>query len=194
MTNKTIIYCRLSTNKQDVWMAVQVSALRSYCNIKQWNNIEIVKEVESGKGICKRDGLKNILNLIQNWAVWRVLIYKLDRLGRKLKDILEIIELLKEHGVDFVSLSENFDTSTPAWIAFLQITWVFAEFERNMISTRTKEALQEKKKQGVKLWKPSIITKELTERVREMRYKRYTWAKISYELGVNYRTAKKAIK
>lgn len=77
-----------------------------------------------------------------------LVVWKLDRLGRTLAGVLEMIEQLNRDGINLVSLTEQFDTTTPMGRAFLQIALVFAELERNMISERTKAGMAAAKAEG----------------------------------------------
>ncbi len=106
---------------------------------------------------------------------------------------MEIVDIFNKYNVDFVSLNESFDTSTPSGMAFLQITGVFAELERSMISQRTKEALREKKNQGVILGQPTKINKKLKDNIISMRRGRKSWKCICKSLNISFVTAKKCL-
>ncbi len=75
----------------------------------------------------------------------------MDRLARKTSTLLRTIEELKEHKVEFISIKENIDTSTPSGILFYQMISVFSEYELNSLKMRTIEGLQRAKAQGKKL-------------------------------------------
>ena len=77
-----------------------------------------------------------------------VVVWKLDRLGRSLKDLIEIIDGFKAHGVHFKSLSENIDTSSPTGELVFHIIGAMAQFERNLISERTKAGLAAARARG----------------------------------------------
>ena len=192
---KTIIYTRTSTATQDISLAVQADACINYCKAKGWTNYRVIEEKESAKTM-NRPFFNQILEMVEAGKVERLIVFKLDRLSRRLKHIIELVEHFKEKGVEFVSIQENFDTSTPQGMAFLQITGVFAELERNMISERTRLALAQRKKEGVQLGRPlgnyEYHTKRhrLAARVRSMRKGRKMWKDICEELNINFRTAK----
>ncbi|QFP78623.1 recombinase family protein [Deinococcus sp. AJ005] len=77
-----------------------------------------------------------------------VIVWKLDRLSRSLKDVLHLMELLSERGVGFRSLTEAIDTTTPAGRMMMQMVGAFAEFERAMIRERTKAGLEQARLEG----------------------------------------------
>ena len=77
-----------------------------------------------------------------------VVVWKLDRLSRSLKDVLLVMEKIEKAGADFQSLTETIDTSTPAGRMMMQIVGSFAEFERAMLKERTKSGLDSARKEG----------------------------------------------
>ncbi|MEM9717333.1 MAG: recombinase family protein [Pseudomonadota bacterium] len=133
-------YARVSTDDQD--MALQIAALTKHGIPESL----IFSEHASGKTM-KRKGLQDLVKRFLRDGDTLV-VWKLDRLGRDLKSVLEIIEQLDRRNIEFISLTESFDTSTPMGKAFMQIALVFAELERNMISERTKVGMAAKKAAG----------------------------------------------
>jgi len=90
-----------------------------------------------------------------------VVIQKLDRLGRSMIHLLELMERFKQTKVEFVSLSESFDTTTPHGTMMFTMLGAFAQFERDMIAERTRSALRFKKSQGQELGPPRKLNPEL---------------------------------
>jgi len=127
-------YARVSTDDQD--MALQIAALEKY----PVNHI--FSEHASGKSM-ERKSLKRLVKVMRTGDT--LVVWKLDRLGRTLTGVLEMIEGLNRDGINLVSLTESFDTTSPMGKAFLQIALVFAELERNMISERTKAGMAARK-------------------------------------------------
>jgi DNA invertase Pin-like site-specific DNA recombinase len=111
------------------------------------NELELVGIIEdagkSGKTM-KRDGIQEVLSLIDKKQVRAIVVYKLDRLSRSVIDTLTLIESFEKRGVAFHSLNEKIDTSTAMGRFFLNITASLAQMERDQISERTKDALQSK--------------------------------------------------
>src|ERR1700678_1570149 len=123
-------YARVSTDDQDT--AVQVAALKSAgCE-------RIYKEKASG-GRWDRPELHRLLDQLRKGDV--LVVWKLDRLSRSLRDVLTIMERLGEAGAGFRSLTEAIDTTTPAGRMMMQMVGAFAEFERAMIRERTSAGL-----------------------------------------------------
>lgn len=142
MTKKTkvAIYVRVSTQeqaKEGYSIHEQIDRLTKYCEAHSWEVYKVYTDPRFSGGDTNRPGLQAMLKDIKRGRVNKVIVYKLDRLSRSQKDTLNLIEdeFLKT-GVDFVSMSENFDTSTPFGRAIVGILAVFAQLEREQIKER----------------------------------------------------------
>ena len=132
-------YARVSTNDQDT--AAQVAALQAAgCE-------RIYREKASG-GRWDRPELHRLLDQLRKGDV--LVVWKLDRLSRSLRDVLMIMERLGEAKAGFRSLTEAIDTTTPAGRMLMQMVGAFAEFERAMIRERTKAGLESARARGRK--------------------------------------------
>ena len=108
--------------------------------------VEKVFEETASGGRWDRPILHNMLDQLREGDI--VIVWKLDRLSRSLKDLLVIIERIKKAGAGFKSLTESIDTTTPAGRMMMQMVGSFAEFEREMIRERTKAGLEAARKEG----------------------------------------------
>lgn len=147
---KVIGYIRVSTEEQSrgYGLDVQREKILTYCNLYGLGNVEIISDKLTGKTL-DRPGLQELLEEVRADNVEKVIVFKADRLTRKLRDLLGIIEdEFEPNDVAFVSVSEQFDTSTPTGKAFLQMLGTFAELERNTIVYRTTSGRVEKAKRG----------------------------------------------
>jgi DNA invertase Pin-like site-specific DNA recombinase len=130
-------YARVSTNDQET--AVQVAALKAAgCE-------RIFREKASG-GRWDRPELHRLLDHLRKGDV--LVVWKLDRLSRSLRDVLTIMERLGESKAGFRSLTEAIDTTTPAGRMMMQMVGAFAEFERAMLRERTKAGLDSARREG----------------------------------------------
>src|SRR5580693_5305208 len=130
-------YARVSTNEQDT--AAQVSALKSTgCE-------KIFRDKASG-GRWDRPELHRLLDQLRKGDV--LVVWRLDRLSRSLRDVLVIMERLGEAKAGFRSLTEAIDTTTPAGRMMMQMVGAFAEFERAMLRERTKAGLDSARREG----------------------------------------------
>lgn len=152
MYEKVALYARCSTSDQNT--ETQLIALREYCSRM---NYKITKEYIdngfSGK-TDKRPEFEHLLGDIRGNNIDCVLVYKLDRIGRSLKHLLNLFEEFKNIGVEFISLTQNINTNTPEGKMFWQMLGVFAEYERELIVNRTLAGLDRVRKQGKILGRP----------------------------------------
>ncbi|MHC1585763.1 MAG: recombinase family protein [Candidatus Syntropharchaeia archaeon] len=126
----------------------QLEKLRQYCKANDW---EIVKEyVDAGVSgsTSDRPELQKLMDDSKNGVINVVLVYKLDRFSRSLRDIILMIDDLRKYGTDFVSLTEQIDTTTPVGKLMFHIIGAFAEFERDMIRQRVVMGMDKKARDG----------------------------------------------
>ncbi len=132
-------YVRVSTDNQieNYSIEEQTERLKAYCKAKDWHIYKFYTDAGYSGGNTNRPALKQVLYDIDQKLIDMVVVYKLDRLSRSQKDTLTLIEdeFLKKN-IDFVSISENFDTSTPFGRAMIGILAVFAQLEKDQITER----------------------------------------------------------
>lgn len=149
---KVGLYGRTSMADQN--LETQLMALRDYCIRMGYQIVEeYVDSGFSGKD-DKRPAFEHLLADIRANKIDCVVVYKLDRIGRSLKHLLNLFEEFKNLGVDFISLTQNISTDTPEGKMFWQMLGVFAEYERELIVARTKAGLERAKRQGKSLGRP----------------------------------------
>lgn len=133
------IYTRVSTQeqKENYSLGEQEDKLKAYCTARDWTVANIYSDGGFSGGNTNRPALQKMINDIERKKIELVLVYKLDRLSRSQKDTLTLIEdVFIKNNVHFVSVSENFDTSTPFGMAMVGILSVFAQLERSQIQQR----------------------------------------------------------
>ncbi len=132
-------YVRVSTDNQleNYSIEEQIDRLKSYCKAKDWQIYKIYTDGGYSGGNTDRPALQQMIRDIGDNLIDMVIVYKLDRLSRSQKDTLTLIEdQFLSNNVDFVSMSENFDTSTPFGRAMIGILSVFAQLEKDQITER----------------------------------------------------------
>jgi len=153
-------YARVSTVDQVLDM--QVDALKNAgCE-------RIYKDKSLGRGF-NRSQLKECLNALREGD--ELVVWKLDRLGRSIKNLIETVQELNQNGVEFKSLIENLDTSSSDGKLVFDVFDVFdvlAEFERNLISERTKEGLEAARKRGRKGGRPKKLSAEKIKMAKKL--------------------------
>jgi site-specific DNA recombinase len=154
--SRCLLYCRVSTDRQvseGVSLDNQQEKLRAMAVVKGFApaNVEVIlEEGESGKDL-KRPGVQRVLALIETGSISTVIIYKLDRLTRNLRDMLDLLDVFRMHGVALVSLTESLDTETPVGRMLCNILGTFAQFERETIQQRVSAAMAHVKAKGGKV-------------------------------------------
>ncbi|HOD79110.1 MAG TPA: recombinase family protein [Syntrophorhabdus sp.] len=143
---KAIGYTRVSTEEQKqlgISLSNQEQKILAYCTAKDWNLHSIIKdEGYSGKNL-NRPGIQTIIKGCRRKEFDVVVTLKLDRLTRSVKDLGYLVEdVFNRHGVAFSSLQDNFDTSTANGRMVMNILATLAQWERDIIAERTKDAMQ----------------------------------------------------
>lgn len=138
--NKVALYVRVSTTGQmeeGYSIEEQKAKLESYCDIKDWHIYKVYTDGGFSGSTTERPALERLIKDAQSKLFDTVLVYKLDRLSRSQKDTLYLIEdIFLKNNIEFVSLLENFDTSTPFGRAVIGLLSVFAQLEREQIKER----------------------------------------------------------
>lgn len=182
------IYVRVSTEEQALngfSIRAQIEKLTAYCNIKDWDIYDVYKDDGiSGKNISDRKELLRLINDIKLKKVNNILVYKIDRLTRSTKDLIELVDFFNLNNCSFNSFTENIDTLSSTGRMFIKIIGIFAEFERENISERVKFGLERKVKEGYSIASKNIsygYYKEKNNKIQKIdEYKAYIVRKIFY--------------
>lgn len=151
-------YARVSTDKQDTQLQIDALVLSGVPADM------VYKDKLSGKNV-ERPALQNLLRTLQPGDT--VVVWKLDRLGRSLTDILAITEGFNKQGVTFKSIQDNLDTSTPTGTLLFHFLAVFAEFERKVILQRVRAGVAAAKARGVRFGKKPKLTYTQVKELRQ---------------------------
>jgi site-specific DNA recombinase len=151
----TGIYIRVSTEEQareGYSIRAQEEKLKSYALLKSWQIFSVYSdEGISGKDIEGRPAVKQLIADVTGGKVNNVLVYKIDRLTRSTKDLIELVELFNKNHCMFNSLQESIDTGSATGRMFLKIVGIFAEFERENLAERIRLGRERKVKEGYTL-------------------------------------------
>jgi DNA invertase Pin-like site-specific DNA recombinase len=145
------IYARVSTTDQQT-IPLQIRVLREYAVRRGWMIALQMKEV--GSGASQRQLREKLLEAARRRAIDAVLVWRLDRWGRSVADLLATLQELEHLGVGFVSLTEALDLTTPAGRAMAALLAVFAEFEREILRERVRAGLAHARQNGKRLGRP----------------------------------------
>src|SRR5664280_2245489 len=158
------LYARVSTHDQQT-LPLQSRAMREYAARRGWSVVVQVREV--GSGASERELREQLLDAARRREIDVVLVWRLDRWGRSVADLIATLQELSHLGVGFVSLTEALDLTTPIGRAMAGLLAVFAEFEREILGERVRAGLAHARQNGKKLGRP--ITAGLhTTQVRKL--------------------------
>lgn len=175
--NMLIGYARVSTGDQN--LDLQKTALfRAECE-------QIFEDTASGKN-ARRPGLRRALRRLKPGDV--LVVWKLDRLGRSVRDLITLVSELQARGVNFRSLTDSIDTSTPAGRFFFHVMSALAEMERELIVERTRAGLAAAREQGRVGGRRRVMTTEVVERCRRMMDMGATRKQVADVIGVDVKT------
>ena len=140
---------------------MQNRAMWEYAARRGWTIALQVREVSSGA--TKREARKKVLEAARRREIDLVLVWRLDRWGRSVTDLLETLQELEHLGVGFVSLTEALDLTTPVGRAMAGLLAIFAEFEREVLRERTRAGLAHARAKGKRLGRPATAAVHAAE-------------------------------
>ena len=146
------LYARVSTQDQQT-IPLQTRAMREYAARRGWTITLQVKEI--GSGASQRERREQLLGAARPREIDVVLVWRLNRWGRSVTDLLATLQELEHLGVGFVSLTEALDLTTPAGRAMAGLLAVFAEFEREILRERVRAGLAHARQNGQRLGRPA---------------------------------------
>ena len=151
------LYARVSTHDQQT-LSLQIRAMREYSARRGWSIATQIKEV--GSGAVERQLREKLLAAARRREIDAVLVWRLDRWGRSLADLVVTLKELAELGVGFVSLNEALDLTTPTGRAMAGLLSVFAEFEHEILRERIRAGIAEAGLKGKHLGRPLTVAKK----------------------------------
>ncbi|KVR12586.1 DNA resolvase [Burkholderia ubonensis] len=176
-------YARVSTEEQH--LDLQISAL-------QGCGCDVIFSDQGISGVCSdRPGLKAALDAISDGST--LVVWRLDRLGRSISHLIQIITQLGETGVEFVSLTECIDTGSPVGRFTFHMIAALAEFERALISERTRAGLLSARRRGSKLGRPFSLSVQDQVRARSL-LGAFSEAEVATLLSVHVRTLRRYLR
>lgn len=197
---KILGYIRVSTKQQSEKgnsLKLQKSKIKDYCRLNDFELIEIYEDKGiSGMSIDKRDGYKEMVNYLTNNDIDGIVVWSLSRLGRKMKDVVEFMDILKRNNINFFSIKENLSNNDKVGSLIMNILGSINEFEVEVIRERIKDVKRNKKQNGEvygrlqygwdnvegKLIKNDIEF-SVIKRIKNLKSRGYSWRKISNRLN-----------
>lgn len=183
------LYARVSTNDQQT-LAMQNRAMREYAVRRGWTIACQVREVKSGA--ARREAREKVLESARRREIDVVLVWRLDRWGRSVTDLLATLQELEHLGVGFVSLTEALDLTTAAGRAMAAMLAVFAAFEREILQERTRAGLAHARANGKRLGRPLTAGLQAVE-IRKLHHAGISKSEIARRLQVGRTSVRRII-
>jgi DNA invertase Pin-like site-specific DNA recombinase len=179
-TIKMGLYARVSTHDQQT-LALQRDALVAYAQQRRGAIVTVVEDV--GSGGQERRQREMLMRAARRRELDAIVVWRLDRWGRSLADLVSTLHELHELGVGFISLSEALDFTTPTGRAMAGMLAVFAEFERGILRERVKAGIAEARRRGTRHGRPPTVAHQ-GEAVRQLAADGLSKSAIARQLGI----------
>lgn len=174
------IYARVSTQDQQT-LSLQIDALRKYARTRKWKVVLEIEEI--GSGASQRNKREELMRAARKRDIDCVIVWKLDRWGRSLHDLVSTLKELTDLEVGFVSLTEAVDLNTALGRAMAGVLSVFAEFELEILSERVKAGIAQARKKGGKHGRPKTASLHKTK-IQRLFSQGHSKAEIARKLGI----------
>ena len=188
---KAAIYARVSTANNGQDPTVQTRELREYCQRRGWNVAGEYVDVGISGTTEKRPKLDRLMADAHRRRFDAVVVWRFDRFARSVSHLLRALETFKALGIEFVSLSEQMDTSTPTGKMVFTVLGAVAELERSLIAERVRAGLRNARAKGKRLGRPPAQVN--AGRVAALRQRGASWATVAARLGIGRATAQRAM-
>jgi len=179
-TMKMGLYARVSTHDQQT-LALQRNALVAYAQQRRGTIVAVVEEI--GSGVHERLQREGLMRAARRRELAVIVVWRLDRWGRSLADLVRTLQELHELGIGFISLSEALDFTTPTGRAMAGMLAVFAEFERGMLRERVKAGIAEARRRGTRHGRPPTVVHQ-AEAVQQLYAEGLSKSAIARRLGI----------
>jgi DNA invertase Pin-like site-specific DNA recombinase len=180
---------RVSTHDQQT-LGMQAGAMSAYIKGRGWEAVSPVKDV--GSGAKERPGRESLLRAARRRAIDVIVVWRLDRWGRSLPDLVVTLRELTDLGVGFVSLTEALDLTTPTGRAMAGMVAVFAEFERAILRERVRAGIAQARKEGRRHGRPRTASLRAAEVLR-LKAERVSHSEIARRLGIGRTSVRRIV-
>jgi DNA invertase Pin-like site-specific DNA recombinase len=165
---RVIGYARVSTEEQTVsgaGLAAQRAAIVAEAERRGWHLVDVIEDAGFSGRSLNRPGISVALEALRHNEADALVVAKLDRLSRSMLDFAGLMDRASRERWALVALDLGVDTTTPSGEAMANVMATFAQFERRLISQRTREALAQKRLSGVRLGRPRVLSDEVLRRI-----------------------------
>jgi DNA invertase Pin-like site-specific DNA recombinase len=184
---KTALYARVSTSNTSQTPEMQIRELREYCKRRGWKITHEFVDVGVSGSKETRPQLDKLIAEAHRRHFDSVVCWRFDRFARSVSHLLRALEMFKALGIEFVSLSEQVDTSTPTGKMVFTVLGAVAELERNLIAERVRAGLRNARAKGKILGRPRKLAN--CDEIHRLRAQGASWRAVGTALGVSAATA-----
>lgn len=184
---KAFLYARVSTGEQDE--AMQIREMRELAGRRQWEIEEFIDAGISGAKGKRRPELERMMKLARRGKCDVVVVYRFDRFARSSQQLILALEEFRMLKVEFVSVHEAIDTTTPMGKLMFTIIAALAEFERELIADRVRSGMAQARARGKQIGRPRVELN--TEKILSLRALGHTWTEVSEAIGVGEATLRR---
>jgi DNA invertase Pin-like site-specific DNA recombinase len=177
---KAALYARVSTHDQQT-LPMQIAAMREYAERRGWQIVISIEDIASGAS--KRQKREELIKTALQRKIDVIVVWRLDRWGRSVSDLLDSLRQLTDAGVNFTSLSEALDFSNSAGRALIGMLSVFSEFERDLLRERVKAGIAASRKRGKPHGRPASVRAQGAE-IKHLFAKGLSKSEIAKQLNV----------
>ena len=189
---KVVLYCRVSTKDQNCDR--QITELKEIAKNHNYHIIDEYIDTGFSGSMKNRPELDRMMKDAFSKKFEMVMTLELSRIGRSTKNLLEIVEKLKDKDINLFIANQQIDTSTPSGSMFFTIASAFATYERDLIRERVISGLQNAKKKGVVLGRKTNLNGITKNKIIEMKSQNIGLKKIAFETKVSVQTIRKLLK
>ena len=187
---RAAVYARVSTHDQQT-LGMQVDAMMSYVEDRGWRLARRVEDI--GSGAKDRPGREALLKASRRREIDVIVVWRLDRWGRSVADLMATLRELTELGVGFVSLTEALDLTTPSGRAMAGMLAIFAEFEREILRERVRAGIARARKEGRPHGRPRTASLK-AEEVRRLKAERLSDSEIARRLEIGRTSVRRILR
>ena len=188
---RAALYARVSTSNNGQDPSMQTRELREYCERRGWRITTEYVDIGISGSKETRPELDRLMTDAHRRRFDAVVVWRFDRFARSVSHLLRALDNFRALGIEFVSLSEQVDTSTPTGKMVFTVLGAVAELERSLIAERVKAGLRNARAKGKRLGRPRVIVD--ATRIATLRAHGRSWREITAELRIGKGTAQRAL-
>ena len=186
---RAAIYARVSTHDQNT-LKLQIQSMQKYVTAREWNVVKTVSEI--GSGAKMRPKREELIKSAKRREIDIIIVWKLDRWGRSVADLLHTLNEVNELGVGFISITEALDLTTASGRAMAGLLAVFAEFEREILRERVKAGIAHARSQGKPHGRPASASL-LTDQIKVLHANGLSKSEIARKLDIGRTSVRRAL-